>query len=135
MTEALLWDAGALREPTLSQELAALEEEDLFEMVNLRELETGVAGVLFVSTAVGAHGPRVKFFLKAGRDQPSFSVSIGPEPRVLANSLPERELRRAAPDVIAWVKLNHQALLRFWNHTDGMTVQELAAFVAGLQRL
>lgn len=112
-----------------------LGEEDLFEMVNLREQDTGVSGVLFVSTAVGAHGPRVKFFLNVGRDQPSFSVSIGPEPRVLANSLPERELRRAAPAVIAWVRVNHVALLRFWNHRDGMDVRELAAFVAELERV
>lgn len=123
------------REPTLAEELAWVGEEDLFEMVNLREADTGIAGVLFVSTAVGSHGPRVKYFLKAGRDQPSFSVSIGPDPRVLANSLPERELRRAAPVVIDWVRLNHEPLLRFWNHTDGMDVQELAAFVAGLRRV
>jgi len=133
MAEALI--SKPAREATLGEELASLSGEELFEMVNLREQDTGLAGVLFVSTAVPAHGPRVKYFLKAGREQPSFSVSIAPEPRVLANSLPQRELQRAAPGVIAWVRLNHEALLRFWNHGEGMDVRELATFVAGLKRV
>ena len=44
-------------------------------------------------------------------------------------------MRRAAPAVIVWVKLNHEALLRFRSHGEGMDVRELAAFVAGLQRV
>ena len=83
------------REPTLAEELAGLGGEDLFEMVNLREQDTGLTGVVFISTAMPAHGPRVKWFIKPGRDQPSFSVSVGPEPRVLANSCPSA--RCAAP--------------------------------------
>lgn len=132
MFEALVLDEP--REPTLAEELATLDEE-LFEFVNLRKEHTGIEGTISVSTAVGAHGPRVKFFVRKGRDQPSFSVSIGPEPMVLANSLPQRDRARVAPQVIAWVRKNHVALLRFWSHEDGMTPEELAAFVAGLERV
>lgn len=63
-------------EPTLDEELFALGDE-VAEMTNLREGDTGVAGVIFISTMMGSHDPRVKYFLKAGRGQPSFSVSIG----------------------------------------------------------
>jgi hypothetical protein len=134
MADTLVQDLP-LREPTLTEELASLGEEDIFEMVNLREQDTGVAGTLFVSTALGAHGPRVKFYLKPGRDQPSFSVSLTDPPRVLASSLPVRELNRFAPAVIAWVKLNREDLLRFWNEGQTWDVRELAAFVAELKKV
>lgn len=94
MTMASIETEAPLHEPTLEEELAALGEEDVFEMVNLRERDTGIMGVLFLSTVLGPHGPRVKYYLRAGRDQPSFSVSIAPEPRVLVNSLPVREMQR-----------------------------------------
>lgn len=112
-----------------------LGQEGIFEFVDLREKHTGVPGVLFLSTILGAHGPRVKYYVKAGRDQPSFSVSIEAAPRVLANSLPARELQRGAPAVIAWVRLNREALLRFWNEGETWDVDEIAAFTAGLERV
>jgi hypothetical protein len=77
----------------------------------------------------------VKYFIRAGRNQPSFSVSIAEDPRVLANSLPQRDLDRAYPAVIEWVKLNREALLRFWNEGDTFSVRELAEFAASLQKL
>ena len=55
---------------------------------------------------MGSHGPHVKYFVKTGRGQPSFSVSISATPGVLASSLPQTEVSRAAPAVIEWVKLN-----------------------------
>jgi hypothetical protein len=121
-------------EPTLAQELAAIGD-GVAEMTNLQEGDTGIAGVIFISTMMGRHGPRVKYFIRAGRDQPSFSVSIADEPRVLANSLPRRHLDRASPAVIEWVKLNREALLRFWNEGDAFSVRELTEFVASLQKL
>ena len=57
----------------LAEELA---HEDAVEMANLTSAQTGVPGTIFISTAMGAHGPRVKYFLQPGRTQPSFSVSI-----------------------------------------------------------
>jgi hypothetical protein len=73
--------------------------------------------------------------VKAGRDQPSFSVSISPQPRVLANSLPERELNRYAPAVIRWVEINCEALLRFWNEGETFSVDDLVAFVRALKKV
>ena len=121
-------------EPTLGEELAALADDDVVEMTNLQEQDTGIPGVIFISTAMGSHGPRVKYFIKAGRDQPSFSVSIADEPQVLASSLPAREMNRASSAVIAWVKLNREALLRFWNEGDTFSVREVVAFVANLKK-
>jgi hypothetical protein len=61
-------------EPTLGEEFAAFADDDIVEITNLQEDDTGIPGVIFISTAMGFHGPRVKYFIKAGRSQPSFSV-------------------------------------------------------------
>ena len=124
-----------LQEPTIDEELAAFGEDDVVEMTNLQEKDTGIPGVIFISTAMGPHGPRVKYFLKAGRHQPSFSVSIADEPAVVASSLAERDLNCAAPAVIQWVRLNREALLRFWQEGDTMPLDELHAFAKGLKKL
>ena len=125
----------AKAEPTVAEELAVLGDDDVVEMTNLQEEDTGVPGVIFISTMMGSHGPRVKYFLKAGRDQPSFSVSIAEDPKILANSLPQKTLSRTAPAVVAWVELNRSALLLFWNEGDTMSIREVAAFVASLKKV
>src|SRR3954453_23392317 len=94
----------------LAHELAT---DELVEMANLTAAQTGVTGTIFVSTAMGSHGPRVKYFVQPGRNQSSFSVLIADPPRVVANSLPDRILRQRAPEVIRWVALNKDALITF----------------------
>src|ERR1700751_402685 len=84
----------------LADELAA---EDVVEMANLTTAQTGVPGTIFISTAMGGHGPRVKYFLQPGRSQPSFSVTISDAPTVAANSLPVRVVPQMSPQVISWV--------------------------------
>lgn len=123
------------REPTLDEELRALGEEDIFEMANLGPDQTGVTGVIVISTAMGSHGPRVKYFIKTGRNQPSFSVAIASEPRVVANSLPDHELNLAAPAVMAWVRLNHEALARFWWDGQDWMNPEVQEFIGRLQKV
>ena len=122
-------------ELTLGQELAAFGDDDVVEMTNLQEDVTGIAGIIFISTAMGAHGPRVKYFVKAGRSQPSFSVSISDKPRILANSLPERDLSRASASVIEWVRINKDTLLSFWNEGDSYTIHEVVALVNSLKKI
>ena len=71
----------------LAEELAG---DDVVEMANLTTAQTGVPGTIFISTAMGGLGPRVKYFLQPGRSQPSFSVALADNPSVVANSLPLR---------------------------------------------
>ncbi|HEY2069466.1 MAG TPA: hypothetical protein VGG48_07930 [Rhizomicrobium sp.] len=125
----------SLKDPTLEEELASLGEDDLFDMTNLPSARTGVAGVLFISTAVGQHGPRVKFFEKTGRGQSSFSVSIAEVPSLLANSLPQRVVDQALGDVTSWVALNRIALLEFWNGGQYWTADDVARFIDGLKKI
>ena len=117
----------------LADELA---DEDLVEMANLPEEDTGIPGTIFVSTRMGRHGPRVKYFDgRAGEAQPSCSVTIADPPRVVANSLPDHVVRQRAPLVCAWVALNRDALLQFWNEGASWTRAEVPRFLDGLKRL
>jgi hypothetical protein len=85
----------------LTEELAG---DDVVEMANLTTAQTGVPGTIFISTAMGGHGPRVKYFLQPGRSQPSFSVAVADIPTVVANSLPVRVVPQVSPQVIDWCR-------------------------------
>jgi hypothetical protein len=119
-------------DPLLADELAG---EDTVEMANLTSAQTGVPGTIFISTAMGAHGPRVKYFAQPGRSQPSFSVSVADPPVVVANSLPARTVCQMAPQAIEWVSRNRDALLDFWQHGDTWTQPEVNDFIQRLHRV
>jgi len=116
----------------LAEELA---QEELVEMANLTSAQTGIAGTIFTSTAMGAHGPRVKYFVQPGRMQPSFSVSVVDAPAALANSLPAHVVCQMSPQVIDWVSHNKNALLDFWHHGDAWTQPEVNDFIQRLRRV
>jgi hypothetical protein len=117
---------------TLAHELA---HEEVVEMANLTSAQTGITGTIFISTAMGQHGPRVKYFERPGRTQPSFSVSIADVPTVVANSLPPRAVRQMAPQVIDWVLRNRDALLDFWHNGDTWAQSEVNEFIQNLRRV
>lgn len=110
-----------------------LREDGVFEMANLTEAQTGVRGTIYVSTEEGGHGPRVKYFVRPGRSQPSYSVSITDRPELLVSSLDERVVRRTLPLVTDFVLRNRQALLDFWTTGDTWTDPQVTAFKAALQ--
>src|ERR1700741_1225649 len=121
--------------PADSRWAEELADEDVVEMANLTTVQTGVPGTIFISTAMGGHGPRVKYFLQPGRSQPSFSVSIADTPTIVANSLPVRIVRQLSPQVIDWVSRNKDALLDFWYRGDTWTQPEVNDFILKLQRV
>ena len=123
------------REPTLDEEIGALGDEDIFDMANLVEAQTGIPGIVTITTVMGRHGPRVKYFLKPGRHGPSFSVAVAATPRVVANSLDERDLHRMSGKVMAWVAANHDALAAFWWDGGDWTAPEVQTFIAELRKV
>ena len=112
-----------------------LSNDDVVEMANLTAAQTGVTGTIFISTAMGGHGPRVKYFVQPGRTEPSFSVSVADTPVVVANSLPARTVRQMSPQVIEWVQRNKDSLLHFWNHGDTWTQPEVNDFIQKLRHV
>lgn len=116
----------------LAEELAG---DDTVEMANLTTAQAGVPGTIFISAAMGGHGPRLKYFMQPGRSQPSFSVTISDIPTVAANSLPIRVVRRTSPQVLNCESRNKHALLDFWNHGDTWTQPEVNDFIRKLDRV
>lgn len=108
-------------------------DEALFEMANLEPEKTGVGGFVYVSTAFPRHGPRVKFFKKLGKDQPSFSVSIAEQPEV--SSLSQADTDRYAPEVIEFVHRNRERLLDFWNNGTDWPSDQVHAFLNSFVRI
>lgn len=105
------------------------------EMANLSEAETGVPGVIWVSTRMGQHGPRVKYFTKPSARRASFVVSIAKEPAVVASSASPRMLARMSPLVIEWVRLNRVALRTFWDEGERWSIDQIVEWRDGLTRL
>ena len=62
-------------------------------------------------------------------------MTIADPPRVVANSLPEHVVGQRAPLVSAWVALNRDALLEFWNEGASWTRAEVSRSLDGLKCL
>lgn len=110
--------------------------DTLSDRANLDEQDTNVPGTVLISTALGSHGPRVKWYPdRPGRSLPCLIVSIGPEPQVRDDFLPSHVSRPAFPLVAAWVKLNHAELLDFWAHGETWHRRRVSSFLDGLRPL
>ncbi len=95
-------------------------DEEICDVVTLTCRDTGIAGIIAVSTAMAEHGPRVKWFPeRPSRDGPCLIVPIGAEPTVIVQGLPAAQANRAAAAVRGWVQANEVALLSLWR--DGVT--------------
>lgn len=113
--------------------LNELKADLLFEMANLGKKHTGFDKIIYISTAQASHGPRVKIFHKTGKGEPSTSISIEDDPKVVADSLnpPQSEI----DDVIRFVKLNKVDLLKFWHHGTDMMKDDVDALIDGLKKI
>ncbi len=110
--------------------------DDLVEMVNLPTRYTGLSGTVFISTAMGPHGPRVKWFPgKPGRDLPCLVEMLETPPRALNQGLSVPVAGEGERLVAPWVESNRAALLRFWREGTSWDVDEVRDFVAGLNRM
>ena len=117
---------GLSADPFLADELSS--DDGIIEMANLDKSQTGIDGIVWISTMMIGHAPRIKYFVRPGRTQPSFSVLVADQPRVVANSLTPRVLNQMSPLVIQWLALNKDALLDFWHHGDTWTVSQQFSF-------
>jgi hypothetical protein len=111
-------------------------DDEMFDVVNLVSGDTGLVGIVFVSTAQGAHGPRVKWYPgRPGRDAPCLAVTLEAEPRVINLGLPRVQAAGAEAPIRAWVRLNREPLLEFWWNGLSWTRDEVNAFIDGLAKL
>ncbi len=125
-------DTGEPRAPPA----ASTDDIELFEMANLTTKDTGVDGMIYISTAQGGHAPRVKWYPgRPGAKAPSLSVTVETEPRAINNNLPANVAAAAVDAVKAWVGANRADLLRFWNEGATWTRDEVNDFIDGLTKL
>jgi hypothetical protein len=104
-------------------------------MANLTEADTGVPGIMYVSTRQGRHGPRVKWYpRRGGADEQFLTVTLEEPPRILNHGLSPREASGAAA-AAEWASLNCAVLLRFWNEGTPWTFREVNTFIDGLRNL
>jgi len=125
--------AGLPADTLLADELS--NDDGIIEMANLDKSQTGIDGVIWISTMMTGHAPRVKYFVRPGRTQPSFSVTIADQPRVVASSLPPRVLNQMSPLVMQWVIFNKDTLLDFWHHGDTWTASQLIQFLQSFRKI
>ena len=121
--------------PTLREETAELDDDAVFDMANLTETQTGVAGIVTITTVVGRHGPKVRFAPRLGRGEPTGAMSIALRPTILFSGLSGSDLERLSKPVMGWVGLNHEVLLDYWQDGAWWTIDEVQAFVARLKKV
>jgi hypothetical protein len=118
------------------QPTGSSDDIELFEMANLTSKDTGVHGIIYISTAQGSHAARVKWYPgRPNSGAPSLTVTVEPQPRAINNSLPANVATAAADRVKAWVALNHADLMEFWTNGATWTRDEVNAFIDGLKKL
>lgn len=109
-------DAGALT-----------DDEGLFEMVNIRPELSGLPFIVWISEKGGAwHDVRVK--VSPGPKVRDFAatVSVRPVIEVVAGELSARDLKL----VQAWIELNRDTIIKYWNGDILYTDEALAALKA-----
>jgi hypothetical protein len=115
---------------------AAVDDDEMFDMMNLSTRRTGVSGTIFISTRRASHVPRIKWFPgKPEWEAPCLIVTLESPPRTINQGLPPRVARQGAAVAIPWAESNKAALLRFWH--DGLTwdSDDVHAFIDGLAKL
>ena len=110
--------------------------DEMVDIVNLPQHRTGVAGTIFISTRMAAHGPRIKWWPgRPERDGPCLVVTLEDPPRAVNLGLPLRTARAGEAAAVAWATQNREALLRFWEDGALWMEDEVKAFLDGLRKL
>lgn len=104
-------------------------------MANLTKKYTGFDKIIRISTAEASHAPRVKLYYKPGKDQPSTSFQISDEPHKIDGADSLNPTAKEEQQVIQFVKLNKDALLKFWYHGTEMTQDEVDEMLASLIKI
>jgi Domain of unknown function (DUF4160) len=101
-----------------------IEDEGLFEMANVRPEISGLPFIVWFSEKGQArHDVRVKVSPGPRAREVVASVSVRPEVELVAGALSARDLEL----VRAWIELNREVIVKFWNGEILYTDEALAA--------
>lgn len=100
------------------------DEGELFEMANVRPEISGLPFIVWISEKGGArHDVRVKVSAGPRAREFAASVSVRPAVEVVAGELSLRDLEL----VRAWIDLNRDVIVKFWDGDILYTDEALAA--------
>ena len=92
------------------------QEEDLFELANMGQQDTGLPMIVWISEKRASHGPRVKVsrtYNHRAIAGDTFSIDVSDEPKIVAGDrgdITTEDLQKA----FDWVVLNKNLLLQYW---------------------
>jgi hypothetical protein len=110
--------------------------DEMVDLANLLEEDTGIAGTIFISTRMAAHGPRIKWWPgRPNRDGACLVVTLEDPPRPLNSGLVAKDARRGSSEVVAWASRNRAALLDYRENGALWSRSELNRFLDGLAKL
>lgn len=104
-------------EHLLTESDCIITEDHLCEMARVKPTDSGLPFIIFVSTrdyGIGNHWARIKVSNIPGKysKEDNFSISVD-NPRVVAGK--PAYTHSKVQDIIDWVKLNHDPLIKYWN--------------------
>lgn len=96
-----------------------ITEEELYEMARIQQANSGIPFIMFASTKLSVnsrHGPRIKISNVKGTFSAidNFVVTIDHEPQLIAGTCKFK--KSDLEDIIDWIKLNYDTLMKYWNN-------------------
>lgn len=105
-------------------------------MVNLAQDETGVEGIIHITTLRGSQGPSIAWYPSMpDGDTASVTVTIEAKPRSMNNGVDAAQWQGVEPAMLRWVVLNHADLLDFWNLGAAWPRGQVHDFIDRLRKL
>lgn len=110
--------------------------DEMVGVMNLWPEDTGVPGIIFISTQIAAYGPRIKWWPRnPSKEGPCLVVVLEDPPRAINLGLLAPDARQGERDAVEWARLNREALLEYWKDGALWGRQRFEAFLDGLQKL
>lgn len=104
-----------------------ISDRNLYEMANVQPKESGLVAIVHVMSGFGSrHAARVKISNVAGKFDPKdkFVVSVESEPRIVVGK--SKLSGKHTQDVLDWVKLNREHIVRIWKDSGTMTALDIS---------
>jgi hypothetical protein len=99
------------------EETCILSESEIMEMARIKEADSGIPVVIYVSTKQSVkehHGPRIKVSnIKTFSDSDNFAIDISKNPSPIAGKVKLKNSE--VDDICDWIKLNYEPLMKYWN--------------------
>jgi hypothetical protein len=121
---------------TLADEILSIDEESqlISEMSNLDQSDTGIKGIIYVSTVEGNHGPRIKYQTNIRDKKRYVAISLEEEPQVRKNT-DKSVSQNIINQCIEFARINREALINFWFNGHNMTKIEVQQLLNGLTKV